>query len=425
MAFDLRKYVADTSAIEKKVSSKGYRLEATVIKLPDLGKVWYLSKSLAGVLNDIQYAIKEGKQYIKAENYPLGSYLIIASKSDAFIVVKSVFLTYKNDRIIAIRKNISNQPVWELIDKEFKKKYKHIQAMLFMDTQYFAESFPEHSYLIKHKTLKRTTVVDDKLKQYQPDSSLELLQVPVLRITTHLKPLFNKYFSINEDVLHFINVVQVEKNKINGSNMYEVFAIGAILNTLKNDGFKIEKEVAIITPYKVQKHILSDFYAKKLASSSADPKIALPNEIATKKFSVIICSLVVSSKNESFHEIQENAHIIRKIIENCYDGMIFVGNQKALYNIYGFTKDLIETTKALNKIHPISEWVNTSTYATDTLKIWADPIEMMNPDKTNDKFKKAYLEKLYKAIKAEYNKQYIPKITSLYKEYLRVIKVEQ
>ena len=421
MSFKIQDRIPDTSAILKKLPARDFKLLASMIKIPDFGKVWYLNKALAGLLNGYQYAIKHGDKYIKAESYPLGSFLIISSETKKLVVIKSIFLTYKNDRIIARRRSINRYPAWELLDNKIKKQYTDIQAMLMVDTPFYAECFAEKTHLIKHTSLKRTLVIDANLKQKSADKSPEFEQLTTLKLSTHLKPLFKKYFDLKDDSLHFLDIPRSEKTKLSGSNFYEVFAIGAVLFGLKEKGYNLEKEVAIVTPFDVQKHILSDFYADTIASESKNPKIALPHEILTRKFSVIICSMVVSSRSENYKPVEQQEHNIRKIMENIHNKILFVGNLRTLSTIHGFLKDLADLSKALKNVQKISYWINAENYAQNMIKIWQNPIKKMNPDKTADKLQKSILAKLHNSIQFEYKKEQIPTMISLYKDYLRTL----
>jgi hypothetical protein len=221
--------------------------------------------------------------------------------------------------------------------------------------------------------------------------------------------------------LHFLDIPRSEKTKLSGSNFYEVFAIGAVLFGLKEKGYNLEKEVAIVTPFDVQKHILSDFYADTIASESKNPKIALPHEILTRKFSVIICSMVVSSRSENYKPVEQQEHNIRKIMENIHNKILFVGNLRTLSTIHGFLKDLADLSKALKNVQKISYWINAENYAQNMIKIWQNPIKKMNPDKTADKLQKSILAKLHNSIQFEYKKEQIPTMISLYKDYLRTL----
>jgi len=421
MSFKIEDYIPDTAPFLKKLPARDFKYLATAISIPNFGKVWYLNKSLAGLLNGYQYAIMHEGKYIKAESYPLGSFLIISSETKKLVVVRSILLTYKDDRIIARRRSISGYPAWELLDSKIKKQYTDIQAMLMVDTPFYAECFAEKTHLIKHTSLKRTLVIDANLKQKSEDKSPEFEQLTTLKLSTHLKPLFKKYFDLKDDSLHFLDIPRSEKTKLSGSNFYEVFAIGAILFSLKEEGYNLEKEIAIITPFDVQKHILSDFYADTIASESKNPKIALPHEILKRKFSVIICSMVVSSRSENYKPIEHQEHNIRKVMENAHDGMLFVGNLKTLSMIHGFPRDLTELAKSLKKIQKISKWINAETYAEPMIKIWQNPIKKMNPDKISDKLQKSILAKLYGSIQFEYQKEQVPAMISLYKDYLRTL----
>jgi len=261
-------------------------------------------------------------------------------------------------------------------------------------------------------------VVDTDLKQKSLSKSPEFEQLTTLKLSVHLKPLFKKYFELEEDSLQFLDIPRSEKTKLSSSNFYEVFAIGAILHSLRKDGFNLEKEVAIVTPFDVQKHILSDFYADTIASESKNPKIALPHEILKRKFSVIICSMVVSSRSENYKPIEQQEHNIRKIMENAHDGILFVGNLKALSVVHGFAKDIAELAKALKKVQKISQWINAEDYAQNMIKIWQNPIKKMNPDKVSDKLQQSILTRLYSNIQFEYQREQIPAMMSLYKDYL-------
>jgi len=426
MKFKLEEHIPDISAISSKIP-KQYNLVASLTEIPGVGKAWYLNNStLSSILNEYQYAIKDKKEYILADLYPQNSYLIINSKDSKFSVVKSILLTYRDDRIIARRKSIGNTPVWELLDKEYIKRYKDLQNALLFENKFFAECYDKDIYIAKHASLKRHIAVNKEFKTILQKSAPAISKISILKYTSvNAIPLFNKYFSIDSSALNFIHVGGMEKYKMANTNFNEVFGIGLILNSIEADGFILDKEVCIITMFEEQKHILADFYADRIGHETGRPKIGLPSEMAEKKFNVSIFSLTISSKNDRYGIIENNEHFIRKIIDNSKDGALFVGNIKILMQLHGFIKDLTGLIKALKNVSTLSTWSDPLAYTDNLIKLWKEPIKKMDPEKTINQSQKALWGKLYKNIEFEFERKNVIAMTSLYKEYLRSLGINK
>jgi hypothetical protein len=420
MKFKLENYLPDIPSLVKKMP-RYYDFIAVQITLPELGKVWYIHKTaFSSVLNGYQYAIKEKDHYLLAEHYPQNSYLIVNSQTKKLSVVRSIMLTYAQDRIIARRKSIGNVPIWELIDPEYIRNYRDIQhAFVFEDTL-FADSYKEETCVVKHLPLKRTIAVNGKFQHTTPQSTPSIEKLSILRYNsanavTH----FHHYFSTKDEVINFIDVTRLERGKITNTSFNEVFTVGAVLHSLKSEGFDIEKEVAIVTISEEQKHILADFFADTIGHSSDRPKIALPHEIRGRTHNVVIFSFAITSKADKYSNIDLYEHDIRLLIDSVKDGIIFIGNMRLLHRIYGFSKELAGLIKALRRITPITSWISGADHHETMMNLWKEPIKKMNPEKTADLARQPLWNKYYQNILQEFEKKNIPAMKSIYKDYLR------
>ncbi|MDQ1339430.1 MAG: hypothetical protein QG567_582 [Campylobacterota bacterium] len=405
---------------------KQYNLIASLVEIDNIGKAWHLNSDvLTSVLSGFQYAIKDKKEYILAELYPQNSYLIINEKDSKFSVVSSIFLTYSNDRIIARRKSTGNVPVWELLDKEYIKACKDAQMALLFEDRLFAECYDKEVFVVKNTSLKKHTVVTKEFKIATLKSQPAISKIPILKYASlNAVSIFKKYFRIEPSALNFIHIRGLEKYKMANTNFNEIFAIGLILDSIEADGFTLDKEVSIVTMFEEQKHALIDFYAHRLGHETNRPKIGLPYEMCEKNFNVSIFSLVISSKNEKYSTIETYEHNIRKIIDNSKDGALFVGDFKILSDIAGFAKELTGLAKTLKTVSTLSAWSDPLAYGEKVIELWREPIKKMNPDKTSNKTQKALRDKLFKNIEFEFERKNTQGMTSIYKEYLRILGIK-
>jgi len=420
MKFKLENYIPDVSELLKKLP-RHYDFLATRIELPELGKVWYLNKqTLSSILNGYQYAIKDGKNYVLAEHYPQNSYLIFNSQTKKLSVVRSILLTYKEDRIIAKRRSIGNVPVWELIDKQYIRMYTDIQCALNVETMLYAECYGDDTYVVKHNMLRQTIPVNKKFQHTAATIEPSIEKLTILKYTSmHAIPLFHRYFSIEDTVLNFIDMPKLERYKVSNTSFNEVYAVGAVLKSLKKEEFDLEKEVGIVTIFEEQKHILADFYADVTAHSTDKPKIGLPDEMVGRQYGVLIVSFTISSKMDKHSQIERYECEIRQLMDSVKEGIIFIGNMRILSRLHGFPKDLTGLIKTLKNVSTIHTWTTPGTYQKDMLEIWQAPIKRMDPEKTSDNAQKVLWGRYFKHIQQEYDKHNILGMKSIYKDYLR------
>ena len=420
MKFKLENYIPDVADILKKLP-RHYDFLATLIELPELGKVWYLNKqALSSILNGYQYAIKDGKNYIPAEHYPQNSYLIFNSQTKKLSVVRSILLTYKEDRIIAKRRSIGNIPVWELIDKKYIRMYTDIQCALNVETTLFAECYSGDTYIVKHHMLRQTIPINKKYQHTAATIEPSIEKLTILKYTSmNAIPLFHRYFSIEDSVPNFIDMPKIERYKISNTSFNEVFAVGTVLKSLKKEGFEIEKEVGIVTIFEEQKHILADFYSDMTAHSTDKPKIGLPEEMVGRQYAVLVVSFTISSKMDKLSQIEKYEYELRQLMDSVKDGIIFIGNIRILSHLHGFPKELTGLIKTLKNVSTIHTWTTPGTYQKDMLELWQAPIKRMDPEKTNDNSQKVLWGRYFKSIQQEYTKQNGMGMKAIYKDYLR------
>lgn len=421
MKFKLEDHIPDIPSLNKKIP-KYYDLLAFLITLPELGNVWYLAKSaLSSSLNGFQYSIRTKEGHIPAAQYPQNSYLIINSQTKKYSVVRSIMLTYKQDQILAKRKSVGNVPVWELLDKELIRTYKDIQFLLHFEVNFYADCFEKETAVVKHQTLRRTIPLNKKFQQTTPSSEPVKDKVNIIKYeSTYAIPLFHRYFSLEDTALNWVDINTIERYKVKNTNMNEIFAIGTILNAIQKDGFDLEKEVGIVTLTEEQKHIIADFYSETIGHESSRPKIGLPSEMSDKKFNVILFSTVMSTKLEKPPCFEKEEQHIRLIIDNAKDGMIFVGNHRAVHSVFGFPKEISGLIKTLRNVSKITSWAS-SDYAEEQIKIWKEPIKKMYPDRTSEQTQKILWGKYHKNIQLEFERKNIVGMKSIYRDYLRTL----
>ena len=410
---------SDIALLEKK-APRQYEIVAYVDSVPKIGTVWKLNKlSLSSVLNGYQYSIRSQSGYIAASQYPAGSYLLINSQTGKFTVVKSILLTYAKDRIIAHRKSLGNVPVWELIDKEYIKKYQDIQFSLHFESYFYSDCYEADSLIMKHQVVKRFTPANRQFKPMTPRQEPSFNKIMVQRYSqTNGISLFKRYFELDEKVLNFINVPKIERDKMPNTNFYEIQAVGHILNALEREEYAIDKEVAIVTLFEEQKHILADFFGERIGHESSRPKIGLPSEMRDRRYPVVILSFVIASKKDKHSVIEANEHHIRTIMEYAKEGMLFLGNYKVISSLLGFPKELCSLIKNLKSVSAVHEWSHSHDLNQEIMEMWKAPIRKINPDSTSDSMQKIIWTKYRTTIESEHQRGSVLGMKHVYKDYL-------
>jgi len=407
----------DIALLEKK-APKQYEIVAYIEVVPKVGTVWRLAKtSLSSVLNGYQYSIRSQSGYIAASQYPAGS--LINSQTGQFSVVRSILLTYAKDRIIAHRRSLGNVPVWELVDKEYIKKYQDIQFSLHMESYFYADCFDPDTLILRHQVVKRFTTVN---RLFKPSTSRQQPSFNKIMVQ-HYSPingisLFKRYFDVDEKVLNFINIPKIDRDKMPHTNFHEVIAVGHILNALEREEYVLDKEVAIVTLFEEQKHILTDFFAERIGHEASRPKIGLPWELKDRRYPVVILSFVVTSKKEKHSVIEANEHHIRAIMEHAKEGMIFLGNFKVISSILGFPKELCSLIKSLKNVSAIHEWSHSQDFHKEMVEMWKAPIRMINPERTTDSMQKIIWNKYRTMIENELARESLIGMKHVYRDYL-------
>ena len=120
----------DLSTIYK-CAPKDFEILATIVEIPFVGKVWLLVKeSLSYMFDSNQVAMKMGRHYLLADDYPVNSYIVQNKDNEALKVVNSLMLSGTDHEIKAKRRYFEGKPLWEVLDGRLKKDLILIQFVL-------------------------------------------------------------------------------------------------------------------------------------------------------------------------------------------------------------------------------------------------------------------------------------------------------
>ena len=130
--------------------------------------------------------------------------------------------------------------------------------------------------------------------------------------------------------LTFCNVEGIKTARGKMSNIAEINAINIILDKLKDSGYDLTKDIAILTPFNAQKNVLMKQFGEILGHTQETQKIGLIYDFQSFQYKIVILSTAISTSRDSDAVLNTTPNMLNIAISRAESLFILVGNKVKL-----------------------------------------------------------------------------------------------